>query len=86
MEPGGFDPQLTAGRVAGAHVTFEDSGGVVLEGPARVARLVGHSAGGFVDPWCFQRAGEIGDLLDGVPSSGGHQMLLSSVTGPKARS
>ena len=35
-EPGGFDPQLRAGRVPGGDFAFEDGGEVVLERPARV--------------------------------------------------
>ena len=63
-EPGGADPQLGAGGVAGADFAFEDGGEVVLVGPAGIAGLVGQPGGGFGDPGCFQRAGEVGDLLD----------------------
>ncbi len=57
-EPGGADPQLGAGGVAGGDFAFEDRGEVVLVGPAGVAGLVGQPGGGFGDPGCLQRGGE----------------------------
>ena len=63
-EPGGADPQLGAGGVAGGDLAFEDGGEVVLVGPAGVAGLVGQPGGGLGDPRRLQRGGEVVDLLD----------------------
>ena len=62
-EPGRADPQPGAGGVAGGHFAFEDGGEVVLERPARAAGLLRQPARGLEDAWCFQRAGEVGELL-----------------------
>ena len=63
-EPGGADPQLGAGCVAGGDLAVEDRGEVLLVGPARVAGVVGQPGGCFGDPWRLQRRREIGDLLE----------------------
>ena len=76
-EPGGPDPQLGAGGVAGGDLTVEDRGEVVLVGPAGVAGVVGQPGGGFGDPGCLQRGGQVGELLERlgrlVASWPGHQ-------------
>ena len=55
-EPGGADPQLGAGGVAGGDFAFEDGGEVVLVGPAGVAGVVGEPGGGLGDPGCLDAA------------------------------
>ena len=69
-EPGGPDPQLGAGGVAGGDFPLEHGGEVVLVGPAGVAGLVGQPGGGFGDPRCLQRGGQVADLLDRVVAAG----------------
>ena len=71
-EPGGFDPQLRARSVPGGDLSFEDRGEVVLERPARIPRQISYPAGRFSDPGCFERASEIGDLLDRLGLLGHH--------------
>src|SRR3546814_13543892 len=65
-DPGGFDSQLRARRIAGADFPFEDCGQVVLDGPARGPGLDGHPSGGFGDPGGFLGAGELSHLIDVV--------------------
>ena len=54
-EPGGPDPQLGTGGVAGGDLTVEDRGEVLLVGPAGVAGVVGQPGGCFGDPGRLQR-------------------------------
>ena len=63
-EPGGPDPQLGAGGVAGGDLTVQDGGEVLLVGPAGVAGVVGQPGGGFGDPGRLQRRGQVGQLLE----------------------
>ena len=79
-EPGGADPQLGAGGVAGGDFAFEHGGEVVLVGPAGVAGLVGQPGGGLGDPRCFQRGGEVGDLLDRLGARGGFAVLFVAIS------
>jgi hypothetical protein len=71
-EPGSTDPQVGAGGVTGGDLAFQDGGEVVLVGPAGVTGVVGQPAGGLDDPGCFQRRGQVGDLLDRLGAVGGH--------------
>jgi hypothetical protein len=54
--PGGSDPQLGAGGVAGGDFTFQDGGQVLLVGPAGVAGVVGQAGGGSVIRGAFSAA------------------------------
>ena len=63
-EPGGPDPQLGAGGVAGGDFPFQHRGEVVLVGPAGVAGLVGQPGGGLGDPRGLERGGQVVDLLE----------------------
>ena len=87
-EPGPADPLRGAGRVAGRDFAFEHGGEVVLVGPAGIAGLVGEPGGGFGDPRCFERGGEVVDLLDRIRRcvllGGHHTTSIGSM--PNARS
>ena len=89
-EPGPTDPLRGPGRVASGDLAFEHGGEVVLMGPAGITGLVGEPGSGFSDPRCFQRGGEVVDLLDRVRwwrALDGHQATCPSVVSiPNARS
>jgi len=75
-------------RAAGfpARKTLEDGGEVVLERPARVPGLVSQPRGSFGDAGCFERSGEMDDLLDRLGRLRGAHQFSSSLVSPNARS
>jgi hypothetical protein len=85
-EPGGADPQLGAGGVAGRDFPFEHGGEVVLVGPAGVAGLLSQPLGGFGDAGCFERGGKVMQLPGRVAGWRGHAFCPPLLIRPNARS
>src|SRR5690606_9563244 len=85
-ESGGAGADVGPGGFSGGDLAAQDSGEVVLVGPALGPRLLGQHRGGLANPGRLERAGEVVQLLGHLAGRRAHQATCPSRSTPKAAS